>query len=70
MPLASTVFPALTVSSKSYVGLALGWSLSGIQSSVPTGSVVTKPPSPRGLSDLNQPSVVPSPSVCTPGLPV
>src|SRR5205814_4217122 len=37
-----------------------------IQSSEPTGSVVTKPPSLA----RNQPSVVPSPSLCTPGLPV
>jgi hypothetical protein len=40
--------------------------LSGIQSSDATGSVVTKPPS----GARNQPSVVPSPSWCTPGLPV
>ena len=40
--------------------------MSGIQSSEPTGSVVTNPPSLA----RNQPSVVPSPSLCTPGLPV
>src|SRR5215469_15204735 len=65
-PLAMTVLPALTVSEKVYVGLAAGKSLSGIQSSVATGSVVRKLPS----GARNQPSVVPSPSLCTPGLPV
>ena len=66
MPLAMTVRPAVTVSTTSYVGFADGWLFSGIQSSVPTGSVVTKPPS----GARNQPSVVPSPSLCTPGRPV
>ncbi len=60
----------LVVVEKSYVGLTVGWLLSGIQAIVPTGSVVTKPPSPTGLLLRNQPSVAPSPSARTPGRPV
>jgi hypothetical protein len=52
------------------VGLAVGKSLSGIQSSLATGSVVTNPPSPAGRFERNQPSVLPSPSWWTPGRPV
>ena len=56
----------------SYVGLAVGWLLSGIQAMLPTGSVVTKLPSFGAAVVLtrNQPSVEPSPSVWTPGRPL
>ena len=47
----------LVVVQNSYVGLTVGWLLSGIQAIVPTGSVVMKPPSPTGLLLRNQPSV-------------
>ena len=60
----------LVVVQNSYVGLTVGWLLSGIQAIVPTGSVVMKPPSPTGVLLRNQPSVAPSPSTCTPGRPV
>ena len=50
--------------------IALGWSFRGIQSSVATGSVVTKPPASPGWLTRNHPSVVPSPSLCSPGRPV
>src|SRR5438309_1670608 len=68
-PLLIAVRSMLVIVVKSYVGLAVGWSLSGIQSSVPIGSVVTKPPSLTGVLERNQPSVVVSPSECTPGRP-
>ena len=60
----------LVVVQNSYVGLTVGWLLSGIQAIVPTGSVVMKPPSPTGVLLRNQPSVRPSPSTWTPGRPV
>src|ERR1700760_94921 len=66
-PLEIDVRSMLVIVVKSNVGLDVGWSLSGIQSSVPIGSVVTKPPSPGGVLERNQPSVVPSPSEWTPG---
>ena len=52
----------LVVLQNSYVGLTVGWLLSGIQAIEPTGSVVMKPPSPAGVLLRNQPSVAPSPS--------
>jgi hypothetical protein len=42
----------------------------GIHASLATGSVVTKLPASPGWLTLNHPSVVPSPSLCTPGRPV
>ena len=60
----------LVVVQNSYVGLTVGWLLSGIQAIDPTGSVVMNPPSPSGLLLRNQPSLAPSPSTWTPGRPV
>ena len=54
----------------SYVGFASGWLFIGIHESLPTGSVVTKEPSAPTVEMRNQPSVEPSPSVCTPGRPM
>ena len=60
----------LVVLQNSYVGLTVGWLLSGIQAIEPTGSVVTNAPSPTGVLLRNQPSWEPSPSWWTPGRPV
>ena len=54
----------------SYVGFAVGKLFIGIHESLPTGSVVTNEPSWPAVAMRNQPSVEPSPSVCTPGRPV
>ena len=64
-PLAITVSPSGTVTLKSYVALSRGLSLTGYQAGEPCGSPTTKAPSSVGT----QPSIEPSGSVTTVGVP-
>ena len=64
-PLASAVIPSGTVIAKSYVALSRGLSLTGNQAGVPCGSLTTTAPSSVGI----QPSIEPSGSVTTDGVP-
>ena len=64
-PLAITVRPAGTVMLKSNVALSRGLSFTGYQAGDPCGSPTTKAPSSVGT----QPSIDPSGSVTTAGVP-
>jgi hypothetical protein len=60
-----TVIPAGTVALKSYVALSRGLSLAGYHAGDPCGSPTTNAPSSVGT----QPSIEPSGSVTTDGMP-
>ncbi len=64
-PFAITVSPSGTATSKSKVALSRGLSLTGYQAGDPWGSPTTKAPSSVGT----QPSIDPSGSVTTCGVP-